>query len=216
MRKECTLDDFEPHLDTIVAYRASFAQPLDAVHRGLLDVHDEVDVDGETSRRLKKLSTIIDKLWREPGLDLSRMQDIGGCRSVVETRDELQALRYRIDARWDCRTKDYVLTPRDSGYRAVHMIVEHDGHAIEIQLRTKTMHTWAQTVEAFSSILGENYKQDGDHIVQQYMVAMSALMNATECGRTVQSEVTGIVDRLRPQVMELISGITQPAEQENL
>lgn len=215
-RRECALEEFEPHLETIVAYRARFAQPLDAVHRDLLDLHIETGVEGETSRRLKKLSTIVEKLSREPGLDLSRMQDIGGCRSVVESRDELAQLRTSIEAKWDCRVKDYIREPRESGYRAVHVVVRHDDCAIEIQLRTQTMHNWAQTVEAFSSILGENYKQDGDHVVQRYMIAVSEVMNAADSGEVVKSGVFDTIDRLRPQVMNLISDVNKRAEQENI
>lgn len=41
----------------------------------------------DVSQRLKRLPTIEDKLRRLPRMDLSSMQDIGGCRAVLDTQD---------------------------------------------------------------------------------------------------------------------------------
>ena len=45
----------------------------------------------EVSRRYKHIPTIIDKLRREPGMNLGRMADIGGCRAVLRDLDEVSA-----------------------------------------------------------------------------------------------------------------------------
>lgn len=211
---ECELKELDPHLDVMRHYRASFNPALEATHEALVSLHGELGIRGEITRRLKKTRTILEKLIRESGLDLSRMQDIGGCRSVLDDLDDLYRVRDGIAARWEAKEVDYISSPRQSGYRAIHMIVRHEDRPIEIQLRTKTMHSWAEMVEALSMTLAVNYKQDGDAVVQQYMRAMSELMAATEAGGFPTSASLAILDRLRPEVMTLIEASNTEAKEE--
>ena len=37
------------------------------------------------AQRLKRMPTILSKLERQPTMDITRMQDIGGCRAVVQS-----------------------------------------------------------------------------------------------------------------------------------
>jgi ppGpp synthetase/RelA/SpoT-type nucleotidyltranferase len=53
------------------------------------------------------------------------MQDIGGCRAVVTTIDEVYALReqYRKTSHcmfWSTKN-DYIANPKPSGYRSLHL-----------------------------------------------------------------------------------------------
>lgn len=66
-------------LTVIEEHRARHALPLVKVNTGLRRFCRSLENDGEVTQRLKKIPTITDKLIRESGLDLSRMQDIGGC-----------------------------------------------------------------------------------------------------------------------------------------
>lgn len=106
------------------------------------------------------------------------MQDIAGCRVVLESDsvEELRRLEGLVCKRWEVKDRDdYVSRPRESGYRALHVIVVQDGRPIEIQLRTQAMHQWAQLVEGFSSVLGASYKQDGVSLVQDYARALQGV-----------------------------------------
>lgn len=100
-------------------------------------------LNGKVSQRLKRMSTILDKLGREPTLALDRMQDIGGCRVVLPSRDEVWRLADRIrERRPVIAFSDYINHPRNSGYRGVHVIVEYGRDCVrpvEIQLRTESM-----------------------------------------------------------------------------
>uniref|UniRef100_UPI00047AB51F RelA/SpoT domain-containing protein n=1 Tax=Arthrobacter sp. H41 TaxID=1312978 RepID=UPI00047AB51F len=157
------------------------------VNNALRSFCASLGIDGDVTQRLKKAPTIVNKLTRESGLDLSRMQDIGGCRVVVETLPELRKLETRIRRTWGyCldHEKDYIREPRASGYRAMHLVVLRDGRQIEIQLRTKSMHNWAEAVEAFSGTTSQNFKQDGSHVVQEFMKQLSDYNAATEAGDT--------------------------------
>ena len=177
----CSPEEAEAALQIVSEYRAAFSEPMLKVNNGLRSFLRTLGLSGEVSQRLKRESTILEKIThREKGLDLSRMRDIGGCRVVLnnDSVEDLYRLQSHILACWPEMTKvvDYVRTPRTSGYRAIHIIVRRDGLPIEIQLRTQNMHTWAQLSEAFSYFLGENYKRDGDSTVQKYLRLLATVV----------------------------------------
>lgn len=71
---------------------------------------------------------IIEKLNRLGGIELSRMQDIGGLRIVVPTIDDIKKVHDRLLRKTSTLSlsneKDYINTdgPKTDGYRRVHMI----------------------------------------------------------------------------------------------
>ena len=69
-------------LDTMESWRRAHYKPLVSANNGLRARARALGIDAEVTQRLKRSQTILDKLKREPTLDLSRMQDIGGCRAV--------------------------------------------------------------------------------------------------------------------------------------
>lgn len=76
------------------------------------------------------------------------MADIGGCRALLIDQSKADAVAARLRRNWDVtRTRDYAAEPKDSGYRAVHLIVRRKGRLIEVQLRTPLQDAWANQVE---------------------------------------------------------------------
>ena len=45
------------------------------------------------------------------------------------------------------RYRDYVREPKDSGYRALHLVALKKGRHVEVQVRTQLQDTWANQVE---------------------------------------------------------------------
>lgn len=139
----------------LFAFRSTFQAPLNKVTMGLRwFVQKEMQVlpaDGKlpVGQRLKREPQIIRKLARHPQMNLSRMQDIGGCRAIpTGGAVEVQAILRRIQSNWEIKgSKDYVVDPAPSGYRAIHVVVLRDDHLVEIQLRTPRQHEWAEAVE---------------------------------------------------------------------
>lgn len=150
----------------------------------------------EVSQRLKRVPTIIDKLQREPTLQLANMQDIGGVRAVLDSVDEVRRVQKRLAKnRPPLRESDYITCPRTSGYRGVHVIVSYDDRAIEVQLRTRTMHEWAISVERLSGRLGEDFKSGyGEPSVLKLLEVISEAMALEENGAPVPPE---LLDRMR-------------------
>jgi len=120
------------------AYRAQFKDPLRKVVMGLRSAVSTEGAQVVVSERLKRQPRIVGKLARFPHMELTRMQDIGGCRAILDDVATVDAVRRRIERHKSeiVKVDDYNATPRSSGYRALHVIVRREGALIEIQLRT--------------------------------------------------------------------------------
>ena len=107
------------------------------------------------------------------------------------------------------RSSNYVDRPRESGYRAIHIVVVQDGRMIEIQLRTQRMHLWAELVESLSGVLGTNYKQDGDSLVQDYARQLSLVMQAVERGEIIGEDDQLKFDDLTKKLQTMLAQIEE-------
>ena len=132
---------------------------------------------------------------------LSTMRDIGGCRAVVGSMDELRWVEARFIKRSDGPVvdhHDYVANPKSSGYRAVHLTVCYDERLIEVQLRTPVMHEWAITVERLSGRLGEDFKGgEGQAEIQAFLQVASEAMAIEEADGIVSPGFAARVTELR-------------------
>ena len=110
------VDDDEPinrALNCVWRYRALHSYPLTKATMGLRSVVRTEGCDLEVSQRLKRMTTVLDKLTRHPTMQLSTMQDIGGCRAVLASVAELHRVDRRLRKnRPPIRYYDYVGTPR--------------------------------------------------------------------------------------------------------
>jgi GTP pyrophosphokinase len=132
------------------------------------------------AQRHKRRRTIFGKLERYPRMQLSRMDDVAGCRlifqdiaSLYEFRDDLHRARFKHRIKNDNDKYDYINTPKNTGYRSVHDIYEYDvrskegakyrGLLIELQYRTIYQHAWATCVEVIGFITESQPKfEQGD------------------------------------------------------
>lgn len=174
--------NIEESTEIIRNFRAAHLYPL-MIIKNLLDKHTKkTEVNALIARRLKRLPTIIDKLQRKTldgktpnSIAVSNMCDIGGCRVIVDNKDELNRLfsslksslagkRTKHKLKYDA---NYIQNKKPTGYRSIHLIYEcfdkDDGHdwkgfKIEVQLRTKLQHLWATTVEVVDLCEGKSLK----------------------------------------------------------
>jgi ppGpp synthetase/RelA/SpoT-type nucleotidyltranferase len=196
--------EVEAALAVVYQYRAAHQYPLIKANMGLRSAVRTEGCQVEVSQRLKRFPTILDKLRREPTMQLSRMQDVGGCRAVLGSVDEVRRVERRLTRnRPPLRYSDYITTPRASGYRGVHVVVgyaDRDGaeRAIEVQLRTRTMHEWAITVERLSGRLDVDLKSGrGPDEVLALLGAISNAMAIEEAGEPVPAGLVNRIDDLR-------------------
>ena len=109
--------------------------------------------------RLKKPQSIIEKLWRK-GLPFTtesiekNIRDIAGVRVICAFPEDVYLLAEYLLKQDDItliRVKDYIKSPKKTGYRSLHLIVqvpiflanEKRMMNVEIQLRTIAMDFWA-------------------------------------------------------------------------
>lgn len=187
--------DYELALRVVEQYRACFSSPTVNVNNWLRRYARDVGLPVKVSQRLKKVPTIIEKLTaRETTLNLLTMHDIGGCRVVLDDLESLRLFEASIKDRRQSqilRVLDYVEIPRISGYRAVHIVLktQPSGLPVEVQLRTQSMHEWAETSEGFSKDLGRNFKQDGDHPVQEFLAVVADIYFLTDMKKPIPHDL---------------------------
>lgn len=199
---------YESALATLLAHRAAHQYPLIKANNGLRSMVRTEQCDVEVTQRLKRVPTIIDKLRREPTMALASMQDIGGCRAVLNSVDEARRVQRRLSRnRPPVRVSDYIAAPRSSGYRGVHVVVQYDDRNVEVQLRTRMMHEWAITVEGLSGRLEADLKGGiGPAPVLALFEAISQAMALEEEGSVVGTDLLDTIESLRREAVPWISG----------
>ena len=145
-------------------WRASHSFPMRTMRYATGRYRDRVCAKGTVVQRLKRQYSITRKLRDYPKMRLSQIQDIAGCRAIVDTIDEVYGIQEAFQAS-QIRHKlmgvdDYIQLPRQSGYRGVHLKygyisdsnAVYNGHRVEIQIRTPLQHVWATAVETTGTI----------------------------------------------------------------
>ncbi len=160
------------------------------------------------AQRLKREGQIINKLARLESMQLWTMGDIGGCRAVLPTRQQVDGVLRRIrKQKWVLhgRIRDYRDEPADSGYRAVHLIVVRDGRLIEIQLRDPREHEWAVAVERMGSRLGIGLKEgEGPDDLTEYFRLASLGMYMERMSQQPAPEFVEAFDAARKRALRYV------------
>ncbi|WP_186424348.1 RelA/SpoT domain-containing protein [Pannonibacter sp. I15F10I1] len=147
------------------------------------------------AQRLKRKPQIIRKLKRF-SVRLTQLQDIGGCRIIVERNEDVDVLYQYLDNKIKqfglgkiSKVTDYRERGRDdSGYRALHVIVIVDGLFLELQLRSRIQHYWSESIERTSVIYGHRLKeQEGDYRVIDYFKCFSDALHDIELNKRLVS-----------------------------
>lgn len=82
---DCMSEEYKDALTVLNNWRASHAYPLHVVTTTLKHQNPNVIV----VQRLKRLDSILDKIERFPTMNLYKMQDIGGCRVILDSIDDV-------------------------------------------------------------------------------------------------------------------------------
>ena len=191
--------EYAQALNVLAAWRSLYAYPLNAFNVLLRSNCVALGLQKGNyivARRLKRAPSIVAKLKRFAGMNLSRMQDIGGLRVILNSVDEVRALHSRLMSSQMGHAPvepfhDYILEPKDDGYRSIHQVFRyrseaHDeltslGLKIEVQIRTRIQHSWATAVEALGVIEKSAFKSgEGENDFKRFFILSSALVSILE------------------------------------
>ena len=104
-------------------------------------------VDAQVQGRPKHLFSIWKKMQGK-GVDLASIYDLRALRVVVNDVRDCYAALSCVHARWRAvpdQFDDYIAKPKANGYQSLHTVVQgDDGHALEVQIRTRAMHEHAE------------------------------------------------------------------------
>jgi ppGpp synthetase/RelA/SpoT-type nucleotidyltranferase len=147
-------------------------------------------------QRLKRMTSIQRKLLllKNKNLKLSEIQDIGGCRAILQDvksvysfADRLKNSQMKHKLEYE---NDYIADPKlKSGYRGLHLIYSYfsdksknyNGHRIEIQLRTPLQHAWATAVETVDTFTNQFLKSNqGDKNWRRFFKLMATVIAIRE------------------------------------
>jgi ppGpp synthetase/RelA/SpoT-type nucleotidyltranferase len=170
-------------VEVVEWWRGEHSAPLNTVAAnlgGYVALVSELPV----SQRLKRLPTIAGKLTRLPTMKLATMGDIGGVRAVVPNQDAAHHVANRLRENWSiARFSDYVAPPKADGYRALHLINQHDGRLIEVQIRTPLQDEWANSVEILSrSVVPDLKFGNGPVELRQMLAELASIYAELEAG----------------------------------
>lgn len=183
-------EDIDTAFDIINNWRSAHSYPLHVITSNLRNNNRNAIV----VQRLKRLDSIIGKIKRFPEMSLYRMQDLGGCRVIVNSIDDV----YKVVKKYNTsrirhelkNSYDYIVNPKKSGYRSYHMVYKfhsdkkelyNKNMLIEIQVRTKLQHMWATAIEMMGIYTKSQLKAGiGDEHVLRFFSLVSSLFALEE------------------------------------
>lgn len=204
-------------LSIINNWRTSHNFPLNTFQKRLRRLSNSVNPNSLVAQRIKRLASIKHKLERFPSMKMAQIQDLGGCRAIMKNISEVDKLvniylhesrgvKHKID-----KVHDYILEPKDSGYRGVHLIYKYQSDKtdlyedmrIEIQVRTLIQHAWATAVETVGTFIQQSLKSSqGEEDWLKFFKLMASAMAFKEEKPIVPNTPTAI-EVLRSEIMEL-------------
>ncbi|SFX76684.1 RelA/SpoT domain-containing protein [Ruminococcus sp. XPD3002] len=204
-KDDISVDEKANAITIIDNWRAAHAYPLHVIYMHLRRM-GESNKEIIVAERLKRLDSILSKLRRETNMSLWTMQDLGGCRFIVPTIEDV----YKYAAKYEASKKrhilkekyDYIENPKSSGYRSVHYVYEYHSDTtdtynrnmlIEIQFRTHLQHLWATAVETMGLFTKNAIKSgQGDEDVKRFFVLASSLFAIKEKQNIVPNTINDI------------------------
>ena len=182
-------------LELLNHWRACHAYPINTFQATLRNRLKRLKIQALVAQRLKRTPSILKKLERNPGMQMARMQDIGGLRAIVNNIADVYKLRTIYSEVKLNHEKsgeyDYIVSPKDSGYRSLHLIYKYknpenpvyDGLSLELQIRTKLQHAWATAVETIGTYLDQSLKSSEGSVewLDYFKIVSAVFAHMEEC-----------------------------------
>jgi putative GTP pyrophosphokinase len=179
-------------------------------------------------QRLKRMTTILDKLIRYKDMRLSSMQDIAGIRIICKDIEHLNQTFITLTKKHPkqkfnlLKATDYIEKPKQSGYRGIHCIFQYDNKGnvnteqydklrVEVQIRTKIQHLWATAVEVATFYTQDNLKSSlGNKEWLNFFKLVADVFSSIEMNQVIDDKNKEILKILYNQlkVKNILSGVS--------
>ncbi len=208
---ELTEEDLELE-EVFDRYREAHLAPLTSLTATVQNTLASSGQQYYIAQRLKRKPQIVRKLNRL-SVRLTQLQDIGGLRIIAETNEKADHIARIFEDRITnlrqyevVRTTDYRPYGRDdSGYRSLHKIIRFEDLHLELQIRSRAQHYWAESVERTSVFYGRRLKEgEGSNVVLLYFKNLSNLFREIESGQKASANEIATLDKLRAKSEEVI------------
>ncbi|HET9024775.1 MAG TPA: bifunctional (p)ppGpp synthetase/guanosine-3',5'-bis(diphosphate) 3'-pyrophosphohydrolase [Burkholderiaceae bacterium] len=107
----------------------------------------DAGIHGEVSGRPKHIYSIVSKM-RTKGLVFEQLYDVRGLRVIVDEVAQCYQVLSLVHDAWNpiaTEYDDYIARPKPNGYQSLHTVVaDAHGRTLEIQIRTRAMHEFAE------------------------------------------------------------------------
>jgi GTP pyrophosphokinase len=125
------------------------------------------------------------KKMRRKQVGVEELYDLLAVRVMVEKLVDCYAVLGLVHGLWQHIPKefdDYISNPKDNGYQSLHTVVVEEGRPVEIQIRTKDMHSFAE----FGVAAHWRYKEGGgkqDEALDRSINSLRGLLESKEDDR---------------------------------
>jgi hypothetical protein len=201
-------------------WRIAHEKPLSGAMGVLRRYANQNGWNAIVSGRTKRFPSIIAKLVRYTTLKLSAMQDIGGCRIVLDDIDQAELLASHVKhglmkgfgSDHISQPDHYIEKPKADGYRSIHFVLHRqpkDATAqeralkIEIQIRSLLQHRWATAVETVDLFTRQSLKSGGGDSRWRRFFALTASIFALRENRPIVPDTPAELAELEDELSSL-------------
>ncbi len=196
-------------------FRASHGYPMQSMITHIRNKAFEIDKKAIVVRRLKRMPSILSKLKRYPNMQLTTMGDIGGLRVILKDMESVEVLYKKMKGSGTKnkleKEYDYLKSPKDSGYRGIHLIysyqgskAEYKGLRVELQIRSQIQHYWATAVEVVGTFLKEPFKaSSASPKNEEWLAYFERVSRAFACLEQGDEINTSLADTIFEQTISL-------------
>lgn len=157
---------FEYLKNTIESHNKSAEKFLSKIKQEVSGALTKEKIKFEISGRVKSVYSLHKKLAKH-SQNMGEIYDLTALRIIVEDVTDCYltlGVVHSLYTPMNGRIKDYIALPKQNGYQSIHTtVITGDKHIVEFQIRTRTMHEYAERGLAASFYyneqkLTENYK----------------------------------------------------------
>ena len=143
----------------------------------LKELCTNLEIKAEVYGRVKNISSIYNKL-QDKNCSLNQIYDLTAVRVICNSVNECYEIFTLINSIYrpiDGRFKDYIARPKPNGYESLHTtVIADNGEPLEIQIRTRAMHDFAEYGVAAHWLYKE--KKSKRNLVEEKLTAIRKLI----------------------------------------